>query len=250
MIKTSTKVLLIGIYTAALAQAQFQTIQGDGQVYSSSTEAAVRAAGGPFRSLLRELLWPSVADGALREWQLNTVPRRVLTFGTDWARRIVKASLLPGDLIQRWRAIEQFNRADCLIFRYFDGNRRVQIVENGSAVIVVVAPAANEPRQVSVTQAQGLIGTAGSAVLNLPESPDPQFSLQSAQINNGAETLWYGYMNRSPQEDAREWDWWTRITVVTDGATVAFLVPENSPSNGATFGGATSGNGKRFGDRG
>jgi hypothetical protein len=246
----SVVVVLIGtlVITSTVAQTQFGGIAGEAQIFAPSTDSTIRASTGAYRSLLRSLIWPSVSEGALQEWQLNAIPASVISAGTEWTRRIVKAELLPANLNQRWRGLEQFGRADCLCFRYFDGTRKVQVVENGSSVIVVISPTSNEPRPLARTAAELLINTTGNGLLNLPTTPAPRFVLQSSPIGASGATLWYGYVDRAPQQDAREWSWWTHMTVATDGATVAFIVPENMPSTGSTFGGATSGSGRRFRD--
>jgi hypothetical protein len=232
------------------AQVHFGQIRGEGQIFAAGTNSAIRDASGPYQSLLRALIWPSLAEGASRERPISAIPGEVVTQGTNWTRRIVQPELLPANLSARWRGLEQFNGSDCLCFRYRDGDRRVQIVEDGSSVAVVVSAANNAPRDLSASQARNLIKSTANSILILPPAPKPEIVLQSRPISRGTATLWYGYAKLGQQKDAREWEWWSNFTVVTDGSTVAFILPENTPSVGAPFGGATSSTGKRFGGSG
>lgn len=239
----SISLVLSGLTSPAVAQ--FVSIPGDAQIFHTSTESVIRALEGPYRFLLKSVFWPSISEGAQSEWALTSLPDGVVPAGSAWTRRVIKQDVLPSDLTSRWRALEQFNHSDCLAFRYAGGNRRVQIVETGSAVVLVVSPLSNEPRPLSRQQAEDHIYALGSSMLNLPTQPSPSAQLQEARLPGGA-TLWYGSVERDPSADAREWEWWTRVTVLTDGATVAYIIPEVVPSLGAVSGSATSSNRRRF----
>ncbi|MDQ2986254.1 MAG: hypothetical protein M3R13_05970 [Armatimonadota bacterium] len=240
--KNILEILILGVAVPAFGQ--FGNIPGDGQIYDSRTQAAIDSLQGSYRKLLKSMMWPSVPQGAQMEWQLSAVPAEVVSHGTLWVRRIIKPNLLPGDLSSRWRAHEGFIGSDCLGFRYVN-SRKVQIVETGSAVVIVVSPIESLPTPISEADAIERINRVATELFNLPEPQSPVVHLRSVAISNGA-NLWHGYVERGRTEDAREWQWWTLMSVMTDGSTVAFIVSEVEPSVGASGGGATASNRHRF----
>jgi len=198
----------------ALAAEEVKPVADSAQFFSQAVRSALQG-----NWACREAIWPSEAE-LEKVLDPSVVPPAVREEAVEWVKAILKKDLVPADLGQRFIAIRRRvpsippDDVDYLIARYQMGDYRVQVLEMGAGLSVLVDPV-KEPVSSDV---ETYIRAAADRFLNLPAGVPgkAELRLKTVDMKDGG-SLYYGTMDYEYEPLMKNRAWWNHSFVWSDG---------------------------------
>lgn len=204
---------------------EFTPVPMDGQLFGDELGAKLSELPLSYR----DCIWPSgpEIEGGV---PLNEVPSRVLDHAEKWVGRILRREWLPEALRPHFMAWKRElplvppQRFDYLGVRHELGGYRIQVMENGTAMGILIAPVRRRGTTMPIDE---YITRSTRSFLNLPEEriKSMRVSVRGLTLGSGTK-LSYGTMECERETRAPGPLWWERIYVWSDGSSVYWGILE------------------------
>lgn len=221
------------------AQGRFVSIDGTRQLFTPAAVSEISSVRGDFKLCLL----PTAETGSVTIWSNSRIPIAVLRHGTEWAKRCLTSPAVPGDIGVRWRGAQQYEGFDVLFSQYSQNGTRLQVMETGFNLIVTINPSSGRPDEDEESLKRRILSTAFSS-LQIPEGQKARATVERFKPPvKGQSAVFYGTLSCGSDAEKTSRAWWTDITVLSDGATISFMIGErtgeNTPGGGAAPHGRT-----------
>jgi len=246
-----TIITFLSIYFSpqiCLAEERFTAIDDNTQIISEDLQRILTEKGAEYR----DSRWPENINE--QKVSLDVVPQECLDHTVDWIRTMVKDKWLPDDLKNRMIAIprKSLSEPDYLIVRYILDGYKIQIQENGIAVMILIETNNITEANESI---EDFLTSAIYEFLNYPtdKRDSLQYRLNNFKYNDTL--VYYGQVDCDfdissvNAEMLRKRIWWNHTYCWTDGKRVylGMVEMDGIPYTGRKLGSSRPGFRERFG---
>ena len=201
----------------------FEAIDGDSQLFGNDLKDKLSS----LRLEFHNAIWPT-RDQVDKRLPLSDIPVKVLENAEHWIKSILQPRWVPDNLKGNFIALRLNvpcippEDVDYLIGRYTLDGYQIQIMEDGSAVRILIVPLDMTPHNTSV---KDYVVLMVKKFFNLPEERINEIVVNLDRYSP-TDTLHYGIMDCIDKQTDALRTWWHHSYVWTDAQRVYFSVVE------------------------